>query len=231
MKTRSTFFLSACITLCLLGVISTTAAQNRGVLPQRFSAGVFLGLNASQMDGDKHNGYNKFGLMGGLQGGILLTRQSKFGMDLFYSRRGSRSDRTATGSPLKGSNALPVDISLDYVQIGLTYYYMFAENYDDFYRWSANFGLSYGRLLNSVVDEVKLVGGSDFEIAELEGLFSQNAIDLGLGVTYNFNEQFGLSARHSFELIPLYKNQGNTEELINRLLQYYISVNLIYTFY
>lgn len=217
--------------LCWMSFGAITAQSRRTALPQRFSAAVFLGLNAGQMDGDKHNGYNKLGPFGGLRGGILLNRQSQVGVDLYYSRRGSRSDRNASGSPLNLGQSLPVNITLDYAQIGLNYNYLFAENYDDFYSWSFNLGLAYGRLLNSEVDEVMLQGGSEFEIAPLEDLFRRNAVDLSFGFTYNFDEQFGLSLRHSVELLPIYRNTGQSEELINRLLQYYLSLNLIYTFY
>ncbi|MCB0644500.1 MAG: outer membrane beta-barrel protein [Phaeodactylibacter sp.] len=232
MRTRFNSFHWLLLLVLSLGFSGTVQAQaRRTVLPQRFSAAVFFGLNAGQMDGDKHNGYNKLGPFGGLRGGILLNRQSQVGLDLYYSRRGSRSDRNSNGSPLNMGQSLPVNITLDYAQVGLNYNYLFAENYDDFFSWSFNIGLTYGRLLNSDVEEVMLLGGSNFEISQLEDQFRRNALDLGFGFTYNFDEQFGASLRHSVELFPIYRNTGQSEELINRLLQYYLSLNLIYTFY
>lgn len=193
---------------------------------RRFKAAFFLGLHASQMDGDKQRGYSKFGPFGGLRGILRLDRQNELGLDLYFSQRGARSDRIGTNF----GGRLPLNVTLNYTQVGLHYLHLFQKTKAGFYRWNLEAGLVYGRLLSSEVQEAPALGVNRFEIAEVESAFSKNAVDVALGVSYFMTEKIGWSARHSIEFVPLYRDRGTTDELIARLLQYYFSFGVLFVF-
>jgi len=193
---------------------------------RRFKASFFLGLHASQMDGDKQRGYSKFGPFGGLRGILRLDRQNELGLDLYFSQRGARSDRIGTDF----GGRLPLNVTLNYTQVGLHYLYLFQKKKTGFYRWNLEAGLVYGRLLSSEVQEAPALGVNLFEVAEVESDFTKNALDVAVGVSYFVTDKIGLSVRHSIELVPLYKNRGTTDELIARLLQYYFSFGVLFVF-
>ena len=56
---------------------------------QTFSAGLALGFNMSQIDGDKLAGYNKLGVATGARVDAKLDERWKLGMELLFSQMGS----------------------------------------------------------------------------------------------------------------------------------------------
>ncbi|MEM6697615.1 MAG: hypothetical protein AAF806_16255 [Bacteroidota bacterium] len=81
---------------------SFSDAQTRRFNPkQRFHAGIITGVNLSQIDGDDYSGYDKLGIMGGLQGIALLNRRTKLVTELLYSSKGSRVENELIFQPQK----------------------------------------------------------------------------------------------------------------------------------
>ena len=68
---------------CLLFVINIVVAQ-------RFDAGLILGLNGSQVEGDSFKGYNKAGLLAGIFVQTDIAPAIVAGMEIKYSQKGSR---------------------------------------------------------------------------------------------------------------------------------------------
>jgi len=75
---------SFCMFFILITIISF--AQNKG-----FRSGIMAGAVASQVDGDRHEGYNKAGFQGGI---FLMNKFSKktgFHVEMKYIQKGSRT--------------------------------------------------------------------------------------------------------------------------------------------
>ena len=62
---------------------------------QRFNAGVMLGGDVSQVDGDTYEGYHKVGFLGGAYVLLQVSPHSSFQMELEYIQKGSRRNDTA----------------------------------------------------------------------------------------------------------------------------------------
>jgi len=108
---------------------------------QTFRAGVILGVNASQVDGDDYAGFDKLGPNLGLGVNFDISDRWEAGMELLWSQRGSRAD-VFTGTDQK--------IVLNYIEIPLCIAYK-DWLIDDYYKVRFEAGLSYGRLINQKV--------------------------------------------------------------------------------
>ena len=78
------------IGMILLFSLQASAQKRRFNPKQRFHAGLIVGLNLAQLDGDRFNGYDKRGLMGVLQGIALIIRRVSLITELLYRQIGSR---------------------------------------------------------------------------------------------------------------------------------------------
>jgi len=72
----STFFIFIYFTTNLF-------AQRKKYIPnnERFNAGLVVGYNASQIDGDYYKGFNKYGLTAGIRGITRLTPNFDFNIE------------------------------------------------------------------------------------------------------------------------------------------------------
>lgn len=68
---------------CLFLVVNVALAQ-------RFDAGLILGLNGTQVEGDEFKGYHKAGLLAGLFVQTDIAPAIVAGMEIKYSQKGSR---------------------------------------------------------------------------------------------------------------------------------------------
>ena len=186
---------------------------------QRFSAGLILGINASQIDGDLYAGYSKIGIVGGIQGFAYLTDKLDLGIELRYSQIGSRS------TPNNQNSAEPFSLTLNYaeVPVSINYKDWYVEA-EDFHRLHFHFGLTYARLISS---KLKDQSGSPFEI--LINSFNDNYFGALIGTTYFINEHFGATIRFNRAILLLYKNDGSG--LNNKsLLSKHLTFSTIYKF-
>ena len=81
-------FLSGYLTLIIaLFLFNFSSAQE-----QRFNAGLVVGLNASQIDGDQLAGFDKLGLTAWVRGIAKLGETIDMNIEFLYSERGSKPD-------------------------------------------------------------------------------------------------------------------------------------------
>ena len=110
----------------------------------RFSAKVLTGVNLSQIDGDRQQGYRKRGLSLGLNGSIFIAPDFDVSTELWYNQKGADYKKPA------GFGEFPSTISLNYSEVALLFNYHFLPNRtEQYYTQSLHVGLSYGRLLGS----------------------------------------------------------------------------------
>ncbi|MEL6925524.1 MAG: outer membrane beta-barrel protein [Bacteroidota bacterium] len=180
----------------LLAAIGCCSLSANAQTTQRFKAGIALGFNASQIDGDDTAGYNKAGLHGGLRGVTILGEKSEFSFELLFSQRGSRAGLVS------GNINDPQKILLNYIEIPVVYNFKDWRDEEGWYKFHFSGGLSYGRLLN-----VKI---QDAFFDELSQFFNRNDIGFLLGATFYVNENFGITARFSRSLNLIFNNNKVT---------------------
>jgi hypothetical protein len=205
MRLFNTIFIILC---CSLASVQLNAQA------QRFKAGIIVGFNASQLDGDAYAGYNKLGFVGGLSGVILLTDKMYVNTELLYSQRGS------TSSLVAGNTNDPFKITANFIEIPLLFNYKdWLDTEGEFYKLHFHGGFSYGRLISSKVD-----GGA------YQGVdFNKNDWSYLLGFTFYTGPHLAFTFRWSRSFGVLYFNDNtnlNSPSLQNHL----ISLRALYMF-
>jgi hypothetical protein len=176
-----------------------------------FKAGLVLGFNACQIDGDAFAGYNKLGLQAGIEVAYRVNDLWMPSVGILYSQKGSRTDREinqAFGA---------THYRLDYVEVPLMLNYI-----DGGIRISA--GLSYGRLIDidialDAVDETVLRAP----------YYLENDYSVVLGFGYFIDDHWGFDFRWTRSMLSIVDTDvGN---IINqRQVNKYLSFRTTYLF-
>jgi Outer membrane protein beta-barrel domain len=207
---------------------SMLLAQNR------FKAGVAVGFNLAQLDGDLQQGYDKFGLSLGLKGFIIIKPQFDISTELFLNQKGA----TYTG----GSNT--IDTKTLYAQFTHNYAdVLFLANFninpneaETHYKHTLHTGISLGRLVNSKTSVQR--GNAflnDFE-QKLTKDYKSNDISFVIGWSWFFNKRMGVTVRHTLSLTNMYENPQNFEDRkrgnpsFQSLRSYFLSAQIFYNF-
>jgi len=158
---------------------------------QTFKAGAFVGLTASQINGDDSAGYNKPGLEGGLKVLVNLKEKTDLSLELQYSQRGAKEESNLNNTP-------QATYQTDYIAVPIIYSYKdwIAEEY---FRLHFHGGLSFGRLVRS---ELK----NDIDNTDFLSCWRKNDFSILVGATYFLNENFGITVRYNRSLRLLYNN-------------------------
>jgi hypothetical protein len=200
----------------------------------RFKAGVAVGFNLAQLDGDLQQGYDKFGLSLGLKGFIIIKPQFDISTELFLNQKGA----TYTG------NISIVDTKTLYSQFTMNYAdVIFLANFninpneaETHYKHSFHTGISVGRLLNSKTSIQKGVNFQSAYEQDLAKNYKSNDVSFVIGWSWFFNKRMGLTVRHTLSLSNMYdnpikldiRNLGNTG--YQSLRSYFLSAQLFYNF-
>ncbi len=186
---------------------------------QTFKAGAFVGLTASQINGDDSAGFNKPGLEGGLKISVNLKEKMDLSLEIQYSQRGAKEASNIDGTP-------QVTYKTDYVSVPIIISLKDWES-EDYFRLHFHGGLSYGRLVNAELDN----GGIDN--SRFIDLWRENDLSILGGATYFVNKNFGLTVRYNRSLIRLYRNtQENIDNggAIDSLSAFNLSFHALYMF-
>lgn len=209
---------------------SSLLAQKKGL----FSIGTYVGVNFSQMDGDRHQGYDKIGLTAGVTGVINVAKRYTIGIDLGYSELGAKAGKIIGSQISEGLH--PFDLKLNYAEVGLLNNLFFIKKEMEgkgrrkryYYRLKASVGISYNRLLGAEVEERFFVrsGGGRAPIVYEETVdeFNSNNLVFVAGGTYFLKKNVGLELRYGLSINNLYETEGR------RFLIYYVSLRGVYFF-
>ena len=178
------FFISICLCLAM-----NLLAQEEN-LPQRFKAGLILGINLSQLDGDRLAGYNQLGFNTGAEISVVMSERWNMNMEFLFSQKGS--NRTLNDDPA----SVFENIRLNYVEVPLLV---------NFYDWKfrASAGFSYANLFDY---KVITIDGDDTENFN----FRSHLFAFIIGVTYMINDHWGANVRWSREL-DVQMNSADTD--------------------
>ena len=193
----------------ILLILTTIFCFHQSCEAQTFDAGVVLGVNASQIDGDKLAGFNKLGLHAGLV--VLINLQSKWKVqtELLFSQRGSRLEL------ISGQANDPFEMHLNYVEIPVVVSFMdWLDEEDNFYKLHFQAGLSYGNLVSKKIENNLY--------APAEDDFNNNDVSWLVGFTFYANTKLGLTFRYSRSANLLFNNKNSNLNL-NSLRGYFLT--------
>jgi hypothetical protein len=197
-----TFRFIAAATFCVLSVFNAakaqriTAAENPIFNGERkFTAGIALGTNISQVDGDNLSGFSKVGLNAGPVLNINFTDKIALGFEILYSQKGSSSVGTGF-STLAGSYYGKYKMKLNYAELPLILYYNLQP------KFQFGIGASYNVLISSKEtydDGMNPIVTYDSDLYP----FNKSNVDAlisGSVVVYN---GLVLQARYQYSLTPI----------------------------
>jgi len=179
-----------------------------------FSARLMAGFSASQIRGDELAGFDKLGLMAGIQMSTPLNEKWDLALEFQFIQKGSQAQITF---------GTPTDIrrtTLNYVEMPvLAIIKDWYVEEGDYYKVKGHFGLSYGRLVD-VSSSNGLFNGD-------LGSFKKSDFAFLAGVSYGLNAKTDVMARYSNSFFKIYKNDLlQTEGLINYLWSFSITYDL-----
>lgn len=124
--------------LCIIMSIFTTESRAQIVQGE-----CFLGLNLSQIDGDKAYGYKRLGFHGGVGAIVPIYQKKDFSIDaaleVAFNQRGSHQRQQYLED--ENGNTGEYDIYMNYLEVPLVFYFSDKRIY------SLGIGASYGRLV------------------------------------------------------------------------------------
>jgi hypothetical protein len=109
---------------------------------RKFTAGIALGTNISQVDGDNLSGFSKVGLNAGPVLNVNFTNKVALGLEILYSQKGSHSVGTSN-STAYGTYFASYTMNLKYAEVPLILYYNLQPKYQ------FGIGASYNVLISS----------------------------------------------------------------------------------
>jgi len=205
MKLRTRSLVTAAA-LCMSGAASyaqLTAAENPIFNGERkFTAGIAVGMNLCQVDGDNLSGFSKVGLNVGPVLHINFDEKWGLGFEMLYSQKGSNSVGTGY-SPYGGNYYAKYKINVNYIELPLVLYYNLQPKYQ------FGIGASYNLLVNS---KETLDDGMNPIVTFDENLypFNKNSVDalisgsmvLWQGLSLQVRYQYSLTAIRDFNHVP-----------------------------
>lgn len=204
---KKTYRLLSIIFLFLTGNTFFNSSQ---IKAQDFEAGLLLGLNASQIDGDGFGGYDKTGFKIGGFVKRRFTDEWAFQFELLFNQRGSQAKTSEGENPIYLYELNYIDIPV------MAQYYFFDELY-------AEAGLEFGYLLSA--DEER-----DFIPLDAADRTESIAINYAIGAAYNFYENFSVHLRLSNSLTSVRDSSLNVENSNKGQLSRVISFGISYLF-
>lgn len=179
----------------------------------RFGFGLFIGLNASQIDGDNSFGYNKIGLSGGIRTRIFLKNYLEAQTGISYSNQGSQSVFLSRSS-------FDMKINLQYVVVPLEIHFKDWLQESEYYKMHYLIGLNYSRLFNYTVRD----GGLGLP----EDQYNLNDVSGVIGVQYLFNPHLGVGLKYFRSINLLYNRNRVSGSTYRSMIGYFMQLQLFY---
>ncbi len=205
-----------CLLLLCFGLSNDAAAQ-------RFGAGVIVGLTGSQINGDQVAGFDKLGFTAGLRGVVYVSDRIDVSTELLYSQRGSQSEL------IQGNTvAFPFKISTNYIEVPVLFNiqdWLDTET-EEFYKLHFHAGFSYGRLINSSVEDESNVS----PLVRLQDLFNKNDYSWIAGATFYLNKHLGFTGRYTRSINLLYRNSPDSPINARSLRGFFLTFQVLYMF-
>ncbi len=196
----------------------------------RFKAGVAGGFHLSQIDGDNQQGYHKLGYLIGINGGFQVKNQFDITTELYLNSRGAKPNPRQT---FFSKEELKININMQLAEMMAIGHVRFDPSSDmSFYRQAFQFGVAYGKVLKSDITVIKDDKNQTGIETEMKKGLKKTDLGLVLGWSWYLTPRFGVTARHTFSLLPIYSNEivGTDKSNYFKLRPYFLSLNVFYNF-
>lgn len=190
-----------------------------------FQAGLTLGINVSQVDGDEYAGYRQLGVQGGIQGIVNITNHFFVSTEILFSQRGARPSNKEKLEDFENF----IDIRLNYIEVPFLINVHTGRDREDFRPLRIFGGVSVGRLINTTI---KQTGESPtfypfLNMASIKEDFERFDFSLVLGFQRNFSKNLGFFFKHTLALNNLYTPVGE-QNPYNELEPFHFSLGASY---
>ncbi|MEN0047634.1 MAG: outer membrane beta-barrel protein [Bacteroidota bacterium] len=177
-------------------------AQRKRFNPkQRFHAGVIVGANFAQIDGDNFTGYDKGGITGGLQGVALITRRVELVAELLYSQKGARVEYKDVLHPRKERI-----LGLNYAEAPILVRINLVPNLEKNKPIELETGISIARLIQTNIEEN--VNRLQYSFTGVADNFRRTDINYIIGMHVGILKDFNLGLRANSSLTKVYVNEN-----------------------
>lgn len=201
---------------------------------ERFSAGVLLGLNNAQIDGDYQTGFDKFGITGGLRGIARITPRLDLNIEMLYSKKGSKI--LSAGGQISANPKKDRIIDLTYIDAPIFFKWLLKNKVNT---WHIELGGIYSRLIDTEITEVIKDAKREFVYQDAVADFESDDISVLAGFGHTWQNGISLHFRYAISVNKFYQNPdfgGATRgtlatQDIDFLRNYYYSLSMSYTIF
>ena len=177
----------------------TTSIHAQKRSKNRFSTGLILGVNTTQIDGDYYSGYDKFGIFGGLRAIARIDKTSELIFEIQYNRKGSRNpDEFVPGQQASRF------ISLDYIEVPIFFHKKIDTKIG---LGSLEGGVVYSRLFGFRINELENSPNYN-TFTEIQNDFNRNDLAIGMGGGIYINEHIRIMSRFTYAMTLLYEDKN-----------------------
>lgn len=203
------------ITVLLALILGSIGVQAQGSSRSEgsFGAGIYVGGNATQIDGDAFAGYSKLGLAAGVRSYYFLPHNLSMSLDISYSQKGSFRKAVNTVIGREPS----IKLLFDYVEVPLTL------NYTDKELLTVGAGLSFNRIIraqhfNDDLEQADPLESFNMRKTDIEGLLRAGFL---FGEHFSTEFKFGYSFAYIGQVsVSNFKNNGMFNNSISLRLLY-----------
>lgn len=201
---------------------------------ERFSAGLILGYNSAQIDGDYQIGFDKFGITGGLRGIARITPRLDFNIEMLYSKKGSKIFPPRAQILVNPKKDRIIDLT--YVDAPIFFKWLLKKEASI---WHIELGGIYSRLIDSEITEEIRDASREFVYQDAVADFDKDDISVLAGFGYTWQKGFALNLRYSISVNKFYKNPdfqsfnpgGVVVKDVQFLRNYHYSLSISYTIF
>ncbi len=201
---------------------------------ERFSAGILLGFNKAQIDGDYQTGFDKFGITVGLRGIARITPRLDFNIEMLYSKKGSKilsARAQASANPKKDRI-----IDLTYIDAPIFFKWLLKNEVNI---WHIELGGVYSRLIDSEITEEIKDASREFVYQDAVADFENDDISVLAGFGHTWQKGISLNFRYAVSVNKFYQNPdfsafttgGIAVKDVKFLRNYHYSLSISYTIF
>lgn len=233
--TKSTYILP--FLFCLIGIclpaISQETLSKYIKNEDRFNAGLVIGTNIAQIDGDYFTGYDKYGFVGGIKGIVRILPRLDFNMELLYSKKGSK---IPSGNKVGNDFVKDRIIDLTYMEVPFTFKWL-TRNLVNSMHLEA--GLVYSRLIDQSITEQFEDTSNKFLYASIIDDFEKDDLAAMGGIGFTWNNRWTLHGRFAYSFTRFYEEEEFTQPQgyspfalpVEFLRNYQVSLQLSYALF
>lgn len=223
---RKTTIQPLMLVLLLMVISRAVPAQAPDQTRLGIRAGVALGLDAAQVDGDDYAGFSKLGLNGGFYAQIPVSKMFFFSTEILYVQDGGKA-------PTIQGQVLEYRAKFDYAQVPVLFHFQDKEAFN------LGLGFSYGRLVSQTIyaDEIEqpqatICTGKPDDTSILNPQFiclKRNDWRAVADAKYLFTPNFMINVRYAYSMVPF--GYFGSSNFINRGLYHNVlTFRLMYVF-